>query len=53
VSQPPVTGQVVNLASSDSSPGLLGGLTALLILVAIAAPPALYALLRRRRQVPR
>ena len=53
VSQPPVTGQVVTLASNDSSPGLLGGLTAILILIAIAAPPALYALLRRRRQVPR
>jgi ABC-type phosphate transport system substrate-binding protein len=53
VSQGPVTGQVVNLASNDSSPGLLGGLTAVLILIAIAAPPALYALLRRRRQVPR
>jgi ABC-type phosphate transport system substrate-binding protein len=53
VSQGPVTGQVVNLASNDSSPALVGGLTAALILVAIAAPPALYGLLRRRRRLPR
>ncbi len=49
----PVTGVVVNLASSDSSPAMLGGLTAAAILIAIAAPPVIYALLRRRRRVPR
>jgi ABC-type phosphate transport system substrate-binding protein len=53
VSEGPVTGTVVNLAASDSSPPMLGTLTAVAILVAVATPPALYALLRRRRQVPR
>ena len=53
VSEGTPTGTVVNLASNDSSPAMLGGLTAAAILVAIAAPPAIYALLRRRRRVPR
>jgi hypothetical protein len=48
-----VTGTVVNLASSDSSPTMLGVLTAVEILVAVAAPPAIYALVRRRRQARR
>ncbi len=49
----PVTGTVVNLASSDSSPAMLGVLTAVALLVAIAVPPALYAIVRRRRQARR
>jgi ABC-type phosphate transport system substrate-binding protein len=49
----PVTGTVVNLASSDSNPTSLGVLTAVEILIAIAAPPAVYALVRRRRQARR
>lgn len=49
----PVTGTPVNLASSDSSPTMLGLLTALEILVVVAAPPATYAVVRRRRQVRR
>jgi ABC-type phosphate transport system substrate-binding protein len=49
----PVTGQAVTLASSDSSPTALGLLTAVAILIAIATPPAIYAVVRRRRQVPR
>jgi ABC-type phosphate transport system substrate-binding protein len=53
VADGPVTGTVVNLAASDSSPTMLGLLTAGLLLVAIAVPPAIYALLRRRRQVRR
>jgi ABC-type phosphate transport system substrate-binding protein len=54
VTEGPVTGQVVNLASDDSSPATLGVLAVAAILVAVAAPPALYAVLRRRRQrVPR
>jgi ABC-type phosphate transport system substrate-binding protein len=53
VTEGPVTGSVVNLASNDSSPATLGVLAAVAILVAVAAPPAIYALLRRRRQVPR
>lgn len=53
VTEGPVTGSVVNLASNDSSPATLGVLAATAILVAVAAPPAIYALLRRRRQVPR
>jgi ABC-type phosphate transport system substrate-binding protein len=53
VSEGPVTGTVVNLAASDSSPATLGLLTAAEILVVIAAPPAIYAMIRRRRQVRR
>jgi ABC-type phosphate transport system substrate-binding protein len=53
VSQGPVTGTVVNLASSDSSPTMLGLMTAAEILVVIAVPPVIYALLRRRRQARR
>ncbi len=49
----PVTGTAVSLASSDSNPTMFGLLTALAILVAIAAPPAIYAVVRRRRQVDR
>jgi ABC-type phosphate transport system substrate-binding protein len=45
----PVTGTVVNLASSDNSPTVLGLLTGALILVAIAVPPAMYAVVRRRQ----
>jgi phosphate transport system substrate-binding protein len=47
--QGPVTGQVVNLAS-DSNSTMLGLLTALELLVVVAAPPAIYMVLRRRRQ---
>jgi hypothetical protein len=46
--QGPVTGTAVSLASSDSSPTMFGLLTALAILVAIAAPPAIYAVVRRK-----
>jgi ABC-type phosphate transport system substrate-binding protein len=53
VSEGPVTGTVVNLAASDSSPTMLGLLTAAEILVVIAVPPAIYALIRRRRQARR
>jgi ABC-type phosphate transport system substrate-binding protein len=53
VSEGPVTGTVVNLASSDSSPTMLGLLTAVEILLVIAVPPAVYAVLRRRRQARR
>ena len=53
VSEGPVTGTVVNLAASDSSPTMLGLLTALEILLVIAVPPAVYAVLRRRRQARR
>jgi ABC-type phosphate transport system substrate-binding protein len=44
-----VTGTVVNLAATDSSPTTLGLLTGAAILIAIAAPPAVYAVARRRR----
>jgi ABC-type phosphate transport system substrate-binding protein len=53
VSEGPVTGTVVNLAASDSSPTMLGLLTAVEILLVIAVPPAVYAVLRRRRQARR
>ncbi len=53
VSEGPVTGTVVNLAASDSSPTMLGLLTAVEILLVIAVPPVIYAVLRRRRQVRR
>jgi len=53
VSEGPVTGTVVNLAASDSSPTMLGLLTAAEILLVIAVPPAVYAVLRRRRQARR
>ncbi len=49
----PVTGTVVNLASSDTSPAMLGALTVVALLVAVAVPPALYAIIRRRRQARR
>ena len=49
----PVTGTVVNLAASDNSPTALGLLTGALILIAIAVPPAMYAVVRRRRQAGR
>jgi ABC-type phosphate transport system substrate-binding protein len=53
-SQGPVSGVVVNVASSNGDSKLLGTLTALEILVVIAVPPAIYAVLRRRRrQAPR
>lgn len=42
-------GQVVNLAADGASQPALGVLTALAIVVAIAAPPALLIWLRRRR----
>jgi ABC-type phosphate transport system substrate-binding protein len=49
--QGPVTGTVVNLAGNGSNFTTLEWLTALAILVAIAAPPVILA--RRRRQVRR
>ena len=50
----PVTGVVVNVASTSGNSTVLGTLTALEILVVVAVPPAVYALLRRRRsRVPR
>jgi len=49
----PVTGTVVNLAADDSNPAPFGLITAICVLVAIAAPPIIYAMTRRRRQVPR
>jgi len=50
----PVTGQVVNVASTSGNSTVLGTLTAVEILVVVAVPPAVYALLRRRRsRVPR
>jgi ABC-type phosphate transport system substrate-binding protein len=51
--QGPVTGTVVNLAATDTSPTTLGLLTGVAILIAIAVPPAVYATVRRRRQVRR
>jgi ABC-type phosphate transport system substrate-binding protein len=51
--QGPVTGSAVLVASSDGSPAMFGLLTAALILVAVAAPPAIYAVTRRRRRAPR
>jgi ABC-type phosphate transport system substrate-binding protein len=45
----PVTGQVVNLASNQTSDTAMGVLTALGILLAVAMPPALGVWLRRRR----
>jgi hypothetical protein len=49
----PVTGEVVNVASTSGNSTVLGTLTAVEILIVVAVPPALYALLRRRRRVPR
>ncbi len=43
----------MNLAASDNSPTALGLLSGALILIAIAVPPAMYAVIRRRRQVGR
>jgi ABC-type phosphate transport system substrate-binding protein len=51
--QGPVTGSAVLVSSSDGSPAMLGLITAALILVAVAAPPAIYAVTRRRRQAQR
>jgi ABC-type phosphate transport system substrate-binding protein len=45
-----VTGQVINLAASQSSQAPLMVVTALGIVAAVAAPPALAAWLRRRRR---
>ena len=45
-----VTGQVINLAASQSSQIPLAVVTALGILAAVATPPALAAWLRRRRR---
>jgi ABC-type phosphate transport system substrate-binding protein len=45
-----VTGQVINLAASQSSQVPLAVVTALGILAAVATPPALAAWLRRRRR---
>jgi ABC-type phosphate transport system substrate-binding protein len=44
-----VAGQVVNVASDSSSRAPLGVMTALAIVIAIAAPPALGIWLRRRK----
>jgi hypothetical protein len=52
VQEGPVTGTVVNLASDDNST-TLGALSATAIFIAIAVPPAIYALMRRRRRVRR
>jgi ABC-type phosphate transport system substrate-binding protein len=49
----PVTGQVVNLAASDTNPTMFGLLTVLELLIVVAAPPAIYTVLRRRRQARR
>jgi len=49
--QGPVTGTVVNLASSNGNNStMLAAITAAEILVVVAAPPAIYAVVRRRRQ---
>jgi hypothetical protein len=48
--QGPVTGQVVNLASDSSNSAMLGVMTALELLAVVIAPPAIYMVLRRRRQ---
>jgi ABC-type phosphate transport system substrate-binding protein len=49
-SEGPVTGTVVNLAgASGSNSTMLAVLTAAEILVVIAAPPTIYAIVRRRR----
>ena len=45
-----VTGQVINVAASQSSQAPLAAVTALGILAAVATPPALAAWLRRRRR---
>ena len=50
--QAPVTGTVVNLYSSDSNPRLFGFLTVAFIAIVVAAPPAIYAVTRRRRRAP-
>ncbi len=44
-----VAGQVVNLASDSSGRAPLGVMTAIAIIIAIVAPPALGIWLRRRR----
>lgn len=46
----PVTGTVVNVAASTNDNGMLAVLTAVEIVLAIAAPPAIYAVFRRRRR---
>jgi ABC-type phosphate transport system substrate-binding protein len=45
-----VTGDVVNLASNGTDRALLGVLTALAVLTAVAAPPAVGSWLRRRKR---
>jgi ABC-type phosphate transport system substrate-binding protein len=53
-SQGPVSGVVVNVATSNGDSSLLGTMTAIEILLVIALPPTIYAILRRRRrQAPR
>jgi ABC-type phosphate transport system substrate-binding protein len=53
-SEGPVTGTVVNLASgSGNDSTMLAVLTAAEILVVISAPPAIYAVVRRRRTARR
>ena len=51
VADGPVTGTPVNLAGSDGSPTMLALFTGAAILIAVAVPPAVYAVVRRRRQV--
>jgi ABC-type phosphate transport system substrate-binding protein len=51
--QGPVTGSAVLVASSNGSPAMVGFVAAALILVAVGAPPAIYAATRRRRRAPR
>jgi hypothetical protein len=45
-----VTGQVVNLASDSTNSTMLGLMTALELLAVVVLPPAIYMVLRRRRQ---
>jgi ABC-type phosphate transport system substrate-binding protein len=52
-SEGPVTGTVVNLASSDNNPAVFGALTVLELLVVVVGPPIIYLLFRRRRQARR
>jgi len=49
----PVTGQVVNIAANGANDTALGVLTATLMVVALAGPPLVFAVVRRRRQVHR
>jgi ABC-type phosphate transport system substrate-binding protein len=50
VTSGPVTGQVVNVAANGTDNGMLAVLTAIEIVAAVAAPPALFAVIRRRRR---